>query len=111
MKAYSQDLRQRVLASSDAGFSQAEVAETFAISLATLKRYRHLLEERRAMFSPNRLRAALPSKAQPYRPVCSSNYKCIQMPREKSTARCGRKRPGSRSAQPLSAGHVWLLAG
>ena len=39
MKAYSQDLRHRVLATIDAGFSQAEVAETFAISVATIKRY------------------------------------------------------------------------
>lgn len=39
MKAYSQDLRQRVLATIDAGFSQTEVAETFAISVATIKRY------------------------------------------------------------------------
>src|SRR5205809_478238 len=39
MKAYSQDLRQRVLRSIDQGKSQAEVAETFAISTATLKRY------------------------------------------------------------------------
>jgi len=38
MKAYSQELRQRVLASIDAGFSHAEVAETFAISVATIKR-------------------------------------------------------------------------
>src|SRR2546428_6335628 len=39
MKAYSQDLRQRVLRAIDQGKSQAEVAETFAISTATLKRY------------------------------------------------------------------------
>ncbi len=39
MKAYSQDLRQRVLRAIDQGKSQAEVAETFAISTATIKRY------------------------------------------------------------------------
>src|SRR5690349_24634877 len=39
MKAYSQDLRQRVLRAIDQGKSQGEVAETFAISTATLKRY------------------------------------------------------------------------
>jgi transposase len=44
MKAYSQDLRQRVLRAIDAGESQAEVAETFAISVATIKRY---LKQRR----------------------------------------------------------------
>jgi transposase len=44
MKAYSQDLRQRVLRAIDAGQSQAEVAETFAVSVATIKRY---LKQRR----------------------------------------------------------------
>lgn len=44
MKAYSQDLRQRVLRAVDAGHRQAEVAETFAISVATIKRY---LKQRR----------------------------------------------------------------
>jgi transposase len=39
MKAYSQDLRQRVLRAIDAGAGQAEVAETFAVSQATIKRY------------------------------------------------------------------------
>jgi transposase len=39
MKAYSQDLRQRVLRAIDGGKSQAEVAETFAISISSIKRY------------------------------------------------------------------------
>lgn len=39
MKAYSQDLRQRILRAIDAGKTQAEVAETFAVSPATIKRY------------------------------------------------------------------------
>ena len=46
MKAYSQDLRLRVLRAIDAGARQAEVAETFAISVATIKRY---LKRRREM--------------------------------------------------------------
>jgi transposase len=44
MKAYSQDLRQRVLRAVDDGHRQAEVAETFAVSVATIKRY---LKQRR----------------------------------------------------------------
>jgi transposase len=44
MKAYSQDLRQRVLRAIDAGQSQAEVAKTFTVSVATIKRY---LKQRR----------------------------------------------------------------
>src|SRR2546430_6519860 len=39
MKAYSQDLRQRILRAIDAGKTQAEVAATFAVSTATIKRY------------------------------------------------------------------------
>jgi transposase len=44
MKAYSQDLRQRVLQAADQGNTQAEIAKTFAISAATIKRY---LKQRR----------------------------------------------------------------
>lgn len=40
MNPYSQDLRQRVLRAVDQGYTQAEIAETFAISVATIKRYR-----------------------------------------------------------------------
>src|SRR6266568_3582390 len=44
MKAYSQDLRQRVLCAIDSGESQIETAETFAVSVPTIKRY---LKQRR----------------------------------------------------------------
>ena len=44
MKAYSQDLRFRVLRAIDAGASQSQVAEQFAVSVATIKRY---LKQRR----------------------------------------------------------------
>lgn len=44
MKAYSPDLRQRVLRAVDQGYTQAEIAKTFAISVATIKRY---LKQRR----------------------------------------------------------------
>ena len=39
MRAYSVDLRQRVVAAVDAGTPRAEVARTFQVSLATIKRY------------------------------------------------------------------------
>ena len=45
MKAYSQDLRQRVLRAVDQGLSQAEIAQTFAISTAAIKRYLKLRRE------------------------------------------------------------------
>jgi len=44
MKAYSQDLRQRVLRAVDQGTSQAAIAKTFVVSVATIKRY---LKQRR----------------------------------------------------------------
>ncbi len=39
MKAYSQDLRERVLRAVDDGYPRAEIAQMFGISLSTLKRY------------------------------------------------------------------------
>ncbi len=45
MRAYSQDLRQRVLRAVDQGTSQAEIAKTFAVSIATIKRYLNLRRE------------------------------------------------------------------
>lgn len=39
MKPYSLDLRQRVLRAIDTGQSQAVVAQTFSVSITTIKRY------------------------------------------------------------------------
>ena len=39
MKAYSPDLRERVLGAVDQGMPQEEIAKVFALSLATIKRY------------------------------------------------------------------------
>ncbi len=44
MRAYSEDLRRRVLNALDRGMSRSEVVDTFCVSLATLKRY---LKQRR----------------------------------------------------------------
>jgi transposase len=44
MKAYSEDLRERVVRAVDQGTSRKEIVKLFAISLATLKRY---LKQRR----------------------------------------------------------------
>jgi len=40
MKAYSEDLRHRVLAALDGGMSRADVMTTFRISLSSIKRWR-----------------------------------------------------------------------
>src|SRR5690349_11492229 len=39
MKAYSDDLRQRIVRAVDQGHRQAEMAAAFQVSLATIKRY------------------------------------------------------------------------
>jgi transposase len=44
MKAYSQDLREKVLRAVDQGKSRREIVDMFGVSLATLKRY---LKQRR----------------------------------------------------------------
>lgn len=44
MKAYSEDLRQRIVEALDRGMSRLEVVRTFHVSLATIKRY---LKQRR----------------------------------------------------------------
>ena len=44
MKAYSDDLRQRIVHAVDQGHRQAEIAAAFQVSLATIKRY---LKQRR----------------------------------------------------------------
>src|SRR5215472_11399055 len=46
MKAYSDDLRQRIVHAVDQGHRQAEIAAAFQVSLATIKRY---LKQRREM--------------------------------------------------------------
>jgi transposase len=45
MRAYSQDLRQRILRAVDQGQSRAEIIKTFAVSRSTIKRYLKLRRE------------------------------------------------------------------
>jgi transposase len=45
MKAYSPDLRQRILRAVDQGHRQAEIAAAFQVSVATIKRYLKLRRE------------------------------------------------------------------
>ncbi len=65
MKAYSKDLRLRVLAACDRGMPRMEVAKTFGLSVSTVKRYLKLrkatggVEARPIPGPPARKRAAL----------------------------------------------------
>ena len=45
MKQYSADLRERLLGAMDAGFSQAEAARLFGVSVSTIKRWRQRRQE------------------------------------------------------------------
>jgi transposase len=45
MKAYSPDLRAKILAAVDAGMSKRQAARTFGVGLATIKRYAALRRE------------------------------------------------------------------
>jgi transposase len=45
MKAYSKDLRLRVLAAVDRGMPRAQVAKTFGVSASTIKRYLRLRKQ------------------------------------------------------------------
>src|SRR6266536_5774253 len=45
MRAYSQDLRQRILHAVDQGKPRAEIVKTFEVSRATIKRYLKLRRE------------------------------------------------------------------
>jgi transposase len=60
MKAYSEDLRQRVLAAVDNGMSRANAVSTFGVSLSSIKRWcaqRTALGHLRAKRPPGRPRA------------------------------------------------------
>ena len=76
MQAYPQDLRHRVLRAIDAGQSQAVVAKTFSVSVATIKRY---LNEKWAMSCPKRFPDDLRRKEQCCGPICKRNSKPIPM--------------------------------
>jgi len=45
MKAYSSDLRTKIMDAVDAGMSKSEAARTFRVGLATIKRYAALRRE------------------------------------------------------------------
>lgn len=45
MRAYSKDLRLRVLAAVDRGMPRRQIAETFGVSVSTIKRYLRLRRE------------------------------------------------------------------
>jgi transposase len=70
MRAYSVDLRQRVLAAVDRGMPRPQVVATFGVSLATLKRWLALRESGLALIPqspPGRPQTIAPEHAAPLR--------------------------------------------
>jgi transposase len=62
MKAYSEDLRSRVVAAVDGGMPRSEAARVFGVSRATVKRYLALRRET-GRLAPRPRRGPPPSKA------------------------------------------------
>ena len=67
MKAYSTDLRQRIVAATERGMAQTEVAATFGVSLSTIKRLvarrrRNTSDDLAAKVPPGRRRTILPEQ-------------------------------------------------
>ena len=78
MKAYSQDLRERVLRAVDLGRPRAEVVQLFGVSLPPIKRY---LKQRR---EEGHLRPR-------WRPTCCPIDIRTMMPDFRNTVPCGSK--------------------
>ena len=64
MKAYSEDLRSRVVAAVDGGMSRGEAARTFGVSPATIKRYLRLRRQTGGL-APRPRRGSPPVKVGP----------------------------------------------
>ena len=61
MKAYSEDLRSRIVAAVDGGMTRGEAARTFGVGRATVKRYL-ALRRRTGGLAPGRSRGPSPLK-------------------------------------------------
>jgi len=61
MKAYSEDLRLRIVAAVDGGMTRSEAARTFGVGRATVKRYLALRRQTGAL-APRRSRGPFPIK-------------------------------------------------
>jgi transposase len=49
MKAYSEDLRERIVEAVERGLGESEVARTFGVSLSSVKRYVGMAHQRRPL--------------------------------------------------------------
>src|SRR3712207_7381226 len=51
MRAYSEDLRKKMVAAIERGMSKAQAARTFDVSLSSVKRYSRMASQRRSLRS------------------------------------------------------------
>src|SRR6266568_3680263 len=97
MKAYSQDLRERVVGAVDQGKSRDEIANLFAVSLSTIKRY---LRQRRDQghVRPKMIPGRPPTKRASLQAKLLVQLEASpDATRAASIVRCGKRMKGSRS--------------
>jgi transposase-like protein len=101
MRAYSKDLRLRVLAAVDRGMPRGEVAETFGVSVSTLKRYLRLRrDETWAGWSPSRSPVPRRANGRRWRKGYPPRSRPTPTSPLKSTASSSRKNAAPRSRRP-----------
>jgi transposase len=76
MKAYSEDLRLRIVAAVDGGMPRSEAARTFGVGRATVKRYLALRRETGAL-APRPRRGAPPSKTAALRGALPARLRAV----------------------------------
>jgi len=99
MKAYSQDLRQRILQTVDEGKTQAQAAHLLKVSETTVKRYVRQRREK-GHVRPKPIPGRPPTKRAPLEASSNLNWRSSLTPRCKSIVTCGKLKRGSRSAFP-----------
>lgn len=100
MKAYSQDLRERILQTVDEGKTQAKAAQLLKVSEASVKRYvRQRREKGHVQPKPIPGRPATKRGADG-KLTCNLNWRSSLMPPCKSIVRAGKRVGGSRSVFP-----------
>ena len=88
MKAYSQNLRERVLRAVDQGYPKVEIVQLFGIRLSTIKRYLHTTTRGRACVAQSDFWAASEERAM-LQAGLLLNYKRITTLPWNNTVPCG----------------------
>src|SRR5437667_2788862 len=97
MKAYSQDLRQRILQTVDEGKTQAQAASLLKVSEATVKRYVRQRREK-GHVQPKPIPGRPPKKRAPLEANSKLNWKGALTRHCKSIVTSGKRKQGTESA-------------